>query len=61
MFIVGKSFFNETLSKLNIKPIAPLFNIHIPYKMLVVGPENTKMCKRFFMVPILILSYVMLY
>ena len=31
MFIVGKSFFSEILSKLNIKTIAPLCIIHIPY------------------------------
>ena len=29
MFIVGKSFFNETLSKFNIKTIAPLCVIQI--------------------------------
>ena len=29
MFIVGKSFFSKSLSKLNIKPIAPLCIIHI--------------------------------
>ena len=38
MFIVGKSFFSETLSKFNIKTIAPLCVIHIPQKMLAVGP-----------------------
>ena len=38
MFIVGKSFFSETLSKFNIKTIAPLCVIHIPLKMLAVGP-----------------------
>ena len=31
MFIVGKSFFSETLSKFNIKTIAPLSVIHIPF------------------------------
>ena len=39
MFIVGKSFFSETLSKFNIKTIAPLCVIHIPQKMLAVGPQ----------------------
>ena len=29
MFIVGKRFFSKTLSKLDIKTIAPLFVIHI--------------------------------
>ena len=38
MFIVGKSFFSETLSKFNIKTIAPLCVIHIPLKILAVGP-----------------------
>ena len=38
MFIVGKSFFSETLSKFNIKTIEPLCVIHIPEKMLAVGP-----------------------
>ena len=38
MFIVGKSFFSETLSKFNIKTIAPLFVIHISKIMLAVGP-----------------------
>ena len=38
MFIVGKSFFSEILSKFNIKTIAPLCVIHIPWKMLAVGP-----------------------
>ena len=38
MFIVGKSFFNEKLSKFDIKTIGPLFVIHIPQKMLAVGP-----------------------
>ena len=30
MFIVGKSFFSEMLSKFDIKTIAPLCLIHIP-------------------------------
>ena len=38
MFIVGSSFFSETLSKSNIKTIAPICLIHIPKKMLAVGP-----------------------
>ena len=38
MFIVGKSFFSEMLSKFNIKTIAPLFIIQILGKMLAVGP-----------------------
>ena len=38
MFIVGKSFFRETLSKFNIKTIPTLCFIHIPKKMLAVGP-----------------------
>ena len=33
MFIVGKSFFSENLSKFNIKTIAPLCVIHIPSKI----------------------------
>ena len=33
MFIVGKSFFSETLSKFNIQTIAPLFVIHTPWKI----------------------------
>ena len=33
MFIVGKSFFSETLSKLNIKTIAQLCTIHICLKV----------------------------
>ena len=44
MFIVGKSFFSETLSKFNTKPIALLCIIHIPETMLAVGPlENNKL------------------
>ena len=35
MFIVGKSFFSEILSKFNIKTIAPLCIIQIPSKMLM--------------------------
>ena len=38
MFIVGSSFFSETLSKPDIKTIAPICFIHIPPKMLAVGP-----------------------
>ena len=44
MFIVGKSFFSEILSKFNIKTIAPLCVIHIPYKMLAVGPLGPQYC-----------------
>ena len=44
MFIVGKSFFSKTLSKFNIKTIAPLCVIHIPYKMLAVGPLGPQYC-----------------
>ena len=33
MFIVGKSFFNQTLSKFNIQTIVPLFVIHISSKI----------------------------
>ena len=40
MFIVGKSFFSETLSKLNIKTIAILCIIHFPYQKLVVAISN---------------------
>ena len=39
MFIVGKSFFSETLSKLNIKTIAPLCVIRIPPDVLL-GSTN---------------------
>ena len=38
MFVVGKSFFSEILSKFNIKTIAPLCIIQIPLEMLAVGP-----------------------
>ena len=38
MFIVGKSFFSESLCKLNIKTIPTLCFIHIPLKMLAVWP-----------------------
>ena len=44
MFIVGKSFFSEMLSKFNIKTIAPLCVIHIPLKMLAVGPSGPQYC-----------------
>ena len=40
MFIVGKSFFSETLSKLNIKTVAPICFIHIPLKLLAVGRKE---------------------
>ena len=35
MFIVGKSFFSEILSKFNIKTIAPLCIIQIPTPKLL--------------------------
>ena len=38
MFVVGKSFFSEILSKFNIQTIATLSIISIPLKMLAVGP-----------------------
>ena len=41
MFIVGKSFFSEILSKFNIKTIAPLFVIHIPRKMCLAPKITT--------------------
>ena len=44
MFIVGKSFFSKILSKLNIKIIALLCLIHIPQKMLAVGPLGPQYC-----------------
>ena len=47
MFIVGKSFFSETLSKFDIKTIAPLCVILIPEKMLAVGPLGPQYCRLF--------------
>ena len=38
MFIVGKSFFSKSWSKLNIKTGPTLCLIHIPLKMLAVWP-----------------------
>ena len=38
IFIVGKSFFSKTLSKIKIKTIAPICVIHIPEKMRAEGP-----------------------
>ena len=43
MFIVEKSLFSETLSKLNIKTIAPLCDINISSEMLskgLMGQQN---------------------
>ena len=47
MFIVGQSFFSETLSKLKIKAIAPLCFFHIPKKMLGVGPLGPQYSRLF--------------
>ena len=44
MFIVGKSFFSKTLSKFNIKTIAPLCLLHIPWTMLAVWPLGPQYC-----------------
>ena len=40
MFTVGKSFFSESLSKFNVKTIAPLCVIHIPLKMPKISPDT---------------------
>ena len=50
IFIVGQSFFGESLSKLNIKTIAPLCVIHIPQKMLAVLKINQMAQKSMYVV-----------
>ena len=56
MFIVGQSFFSETLSKFNIKTIAPLFIIQ---KMCTcLSQEDIYRLKKIFLVKI---SYFLIF
>ena len=63
MFIVGKgkSFFGKTLSKFNIKTIAPLCVIHIPLKMLALGEKEARAAGPNLLTLILILQQTKIY